>query len=58
MMAGCERESICAKAVEAVVTVPLDCEATLQRVLQQGRCSLRRLLRVADEVPHGCTGIL
>ncbi|CAE7430767.1 unnamed protein product [Symbiodinium natans] len=31
----------------------LDCEkkATLRRVLQQGRSSLRRLLRVADKVP-------
>lgn len=36
---------------ERLAQLDMDKRAMLQRVLQQGRSSLRRLLRVADEVP-------
>ncbi|CAJ1383378.1 unnamed protein product [Effrenium voratum] len=59
-LACCEEELVASEASlrkledesrERLEQLELEQKATLQRVLQQGRCSLRRLLRVADEVP-------
>eukprot|EP00434_Breviolum_minutum_P024611 symbB.v1.2.021734.t1/scaffold1896.1/size96813/5 len=59
-LARCEEELLASEASlrkledesrERLAQLDMDKKATLQRVLQQGRCSLRRLLRVADEVP-------
>ena len=41
-----------------VFGVPLRLKSMLQRVLQQGRSSLRRLLRVADEVQLRVDGLM